>query len=394
MIQKISIIFCVCLLSFCTFSQDNKVTYILKEIEKNNIELKTFKAYIESQSLKLKNTNLLPNLEISAYYLPFGQTVSGNYLEFQLSQSFEFPTVYSNRRELIELQNDQLEIEYLQKRQQIFTEVSLLIIEVIALNKQEEVEVNREKKAEQLFSQIQTLFNKEQIGILELNKAKIGFMNSQYKVQNIQVKKEGLLKKIRKLNGGNDIQITLLDYETDYSLSEKDSIWQKIQQNNQTLAYYNQSINIAEQNVNLVKAKLLPNFSIGYNYQGFLGDNYSGIFAGVSLPLWGNKLRKNAAVSALDYTKLNTDAQTQILKFNFEIQYDKYIALLKMYEDYNATIKSIESEELLYKAYNKGHISFLQYFNELEFYYSSQNVILDIEKQLQLLKTKILNFEK
>lgn len=393
MIQKTTIVFCICLMSLSAFCQDNSIQSILQKIETNNSDLKTSRTYIESQTFALKSTNVLPNPEASTYYLPFGQTVSGNYTEFQLSQSFEFPTVYSARKKLIGLQKDQLETEYLQKRQQILVEAQQLVQQVIALNKQEQVEAERAKKAEQLFSQIQTLFDKEHIGILELNKAKIAFMNTKFKVQNIQVEKENLLKQIQMINGGNNIQISLLDYETDFSLPKKDSLWQEIQKGNQSLAYHNQSIGIAQQNINLTRAKQLPNLSIGYNYQGFAGDNYSGILAGVSLPLWGNKLRKNAARSALEFSKSNADVQVQMLKSNFESQYDKYISLLKMYEDYNSVLSTFGSEELLYKAYDKGQISFSQYFIELDFYHTSHDAMLDMEEQLQLLKSQLLKYK-
>jgi cobalt-zinc-cadmium efflux system outer membrane protein len=43
---------------------------------------------------------------------------------------------------------------------------------------------------------------------------------------------------------------------------------------------------IAKQEVEVNKALNLPKFEIGYRYQGLLNENYNGIHAGVTIPLW------------------------------------------------------------------------------------------------------------
>jgi cobalt-zinc-cadmium efflux system outer membrane protein len=391
MIQKAILAFCTCLVSSFAVAQTDAVQTILQKIEQNNVELKGFDKYIEGKTLALKSTNVLPNPEVGAYYLPFGNSASGNYTEVQVSQSFEFPTVYKSRRELIAAQETQLGLEYEQKRQQILLQSKKAILEVIAHNKLEVVKSRRLNQAKTLFEQNQKLFDKGQIGILELNKAKVTYVKLQFRLQQIQAEKQGSLIILINLNGGDSIQIAQLDFEKDFLLPNKDSIWEEKLAFSPAIKIYAQAEKVANQQINLSKMKSLPDLTVGYNYQGFLGDNVSGSYAGVSIPIWGNKLRKNAAQANFSYSTSNTTIQTQALKSEFESQFNKYNTLLKMYDEYNSTLQALNSEELLLKAYQLGEISFSEYFIELEFYHNAYDALLEMEKELHLTISDILN---
>ncbi|MFT5513669.1 MAG: cobalt-zinc-cadmium efflux system outer membrane protein, partial [Bacteroidia bacterium] len=67
-----------------------------------------------------------------------------------------------------------------------------------------------------------------------------------------------------------------------------------------------------------------------------------------------------------------------------------YQSLLTMYNEYNTTLQVLNSEGLLLKAYQLGDISFSEYYVELEFYYSALDALLDMEKQLHLIKVQLL----
>ncbi|MEQ9007794.1 MAG: hypothetical protein RLP12_07915 [Ekhidna sp.] len=111
MYKKIVFALCGCFLSFGLIAQSTSIESILREVEQNNQELKALSQYAESRALELKSGNNLPDPQLGAYYLPFGEHSTGDYSEFQVSQSFEFPTVYSTRRNLIDKQTDQLQLD-------------------------------------------------------------------------------------------------------------------------------------------------------------------------------------------------------------------------------------------------------------------------------------------
>ena len=115
------IVFAICGFLFFIkgFSQNKNIEELLNEIEQNNIELKGYQSFIESQQLKNKSTNNLPDPQLSGYYLPFGDNTTGDYTEFQISQSFEFPSVYAARGKWNDSKSQQLALTYSKKRKEV-----------------------------------------------------------------------------------------------------------------------------------------------------------------------------------------------------------------------------------------------------------------------------------
>jgi hypothetical protein len=95
--KQIVFAICGCLFFVTDFSQTENVGELLNDIEQNNTELKGYQSFIESQLLENKSTNNLPDPQLSGFYLPFGDNTTGDYTEYQISQSFEFPSVYGAR---------------------------------------------------------------------------------------------------------------------------------------------------------------------------------------------------------------------------------------------------------------------------------------------------------
>ena len=120
-IMKFKFVCAICVYLFFgkVFSQSTEMEKVLSQIEQNNKELKAYQSYINGQQLLNKSGNNLPNPEVLGYYLPFGEHQSDDYSEFEVSQSFEFPTVYLARNKWNKLQEDQLEVMYTKKRQEI-----------------------------------------------------------------------------------------------------------------------------------------------------------------------------------------------------------------------------------------------------------------------------------
>ena len=71
-------------------------------------------------------------------------------------------------------------------------------------------------------------------------------------------------------------------------------------------------------------------------------------------------------------------------------EYNQYQLLLDKYTEYQDTMETLNSEELLFKAYNLGEYSFLEYYMEVQFYRDATDRMLQMEKQLQLLQAQLL----
>ena len=124
----------VCLLSIAGVAQTSDIPGVLQEIESNNKELQAYSDLMESRQLALVSGNNLPDPIASAYYMPWGNHSGGSYTEFEITQSFEFPTVYGTRRDLIAKQKNQMTIEYDMLRQDVLLPDKKYLLSVLDVN--------------------------------------------------------------------------------------------------------------------------------------------------------------------------------------------------------------------------------------------------------------------
>lgn len=382
-----------CFLYVGGFAQTNEIGELLIEIERNNIKLKAYKSYIESRKLENASGNNLPDPQFSAYYMPYGTNNTTEYTEFQISQSLEFPSIYGARGKWNDLREKQLEDDYNMLRQELLLSAQKYFIDLISLQNKHKVEEVRRTQSEKIYNQVQELFNKEQISVLDLNKAKIVWMQEQFVVEQITTEIQIVVASIEKLNGDQPIELTVQLFEEPILIEDLEIIWQRKLANDPTLRKLKANEEVSLQKLKLEKNKVLPNLTIGYNYQGITGNNYAGFFGGISIPLWSSKNKVKSAKANYEYQQTNTIAETKTLFLEYNKQYNQYLLLLKKYKEYQSTIASLNSEALLFKAYMLGEFSFREYYQELLFYRNAYDKMLQMEKELYQLKAELLKHQ-
>jgi outer membrane protein TolC len=376
-----------------SFSQTKSIEELLNQIEQNNTALKGFQSFIESQQLENKSTNNLPDPQLSGYYLPFGDNTTDAYSEYQIAQSFEFPTVYAARGKWNDLKSEQLQTAYAKKRQDVLLNAKEFLIELTFLQKQKVIETERRTQSKQVFDQIQELFNKEQVGILDLNKAKIAWIQEQFVVEQIESDIQILISKLNTLNGDKPLDGLSTETISSTEVESIENLWQEKLVNDPTLQELNANENASFQKVKLEKNKILPNVALGYNYQGVNGNNYSGFYGGLSIPLWNSKNKVKAAQANYEYQQSNTQVATAILYSQFQETFNRYQLMRSKFNEYQSTMGNLESEELLFKAYMLGEYSFMDYYVELQFYRNASDKMLQMEKELQLYQAQLLKHQ-
>ncbi|WP_029036160.1 TolC family protein [Salinimicrobium xinjiangense] len=384
---------CGCLIALGSFAQSSCVNGILEEINQNNRKLQAYRSFIRSQNLGNKTENNLPDPQASAYYLPFGEHVTEDYYEYQISQRFEFPTVYASRSKRIDKQKELLELEYGAMRQEVLLQAKKELLELKILQQRKELEQMRLEQAQQVYNQIQRLFDAEQIGILELNKAKVAWLQQQFEKDQIEISISNTLMELQKLNGGNAVQAEQLLFFEDADVAEMQVLWNEKLSADAELQILTARESLAGQQVKLEKNKILPDLTIGYNYQGVNSSNYSGFLGGISIPLWNSRNKVKAAQANLEFAQTNTGAETAELYTRFQENYRQYKLLKRKFEEYQETFKDLNSEELLFKAYELGEFSFLDYYREVEFYRQAHNKMLEMQKELFQLKAELLKHQ-
>lgn len=393
MFKKIVFAFGVCLLTSQVTAQTEEIASILQEVERNNKELQAFSSLMESRQLALKSGNNLPDPQFGAYYLPFGNHSTGDYSEFQITQSFEFPSVYSARKNMIGKQKAQMDLEFDSKRHEVLLTAKKYCLELVYLNKRIETEQERIEQAKKVYDQVEALLQNEQVGILEVNKAKVAWIQEEFKIEKIRNEANNLLLLLQNLNGGIEVKFNSADYVNSLSIDPLETIWESKQAQDPMIRMLNQKEEIALQEVKLSKSKGLPNLTAGFNYQGVSNANYSGLFGGVSIPLWSNKHKVASAEASYSYLTSSKQIQSDLHYTKLQEQYNNYHSLLTQFRSYERTLSSLNSAELLLKAYELSEISFTEYYMELLFYRQAHDAMLDMENQLHQLKSELLKHQ-
>src|SRR5680860_1390996 len=338
---------CGCLCFVGGFAQTDTTGELLDGIAQNNAELKAYRAFIESRQLENRSGNNLPDPQLSAFYLPYGDNSGADYTEYQISQSLEFPTVYAARGKWNDLQAQELETEYAKRRQDVLLKANKLLVDVTTLQKQKELERTRREQGKKGYDQIRELFQKGQVGILDLNKAKIAWIQERFVVEQTETEIQNALILLEKLNGGETIDLNVIGLQEDIEVESLETLWQAKMAKDPELQQLGINESVSRQKIKLERNKVLPDLTAGYNYQGVSGNNFSGFYGGVSIPLWNSRNKVKAAKTALEYRQSRTEAVTATLYASFQEKYNRYQLLLKKYREYRTTMESLDSESLL-----------------------------------------------
>jgi len=384
---------CGCLCFVGGFAQTDTTGELLDGIAQNNAELKAYRAFIESRQLENRSGNNLPDPQLSAFYLPYGDNSGADYTEYQISQSLEFPTVYAARGKWNDLQAQELETEYAKRRQDVLLKANKLLVDVTTLQKQKELERTRREQGKKGYDQIRELFQKGQVGILDLNKAKIAWIQERFVVEQTETEIQNALILLEKLNGGETIDLNVIGLQEDIEVESLETLWQAKMAKDPELQQLGINESVSRQKIKLERNKVLPDLTAGYNYQGVSGNNFSGFYGGVSIPLWNSRNKVKAAKTALEYRQSRTEAVTATLYASFQEKYNRYQLLLKKYREYRITMESLDSESLLFKAFQLGELSFMDYYVELRFYRDALDTMLQMENELYQLKAELLKHQ-
>lgn len=298
-----------------------------------------------------------------------------------VSQSFAFPTVYSNQHKLANANVKSSELNLSITKNSIANEVKTIWWQLVYF-----------KSRLRLLRSQDTLYT----GFLKAatRRAQTGETN---KLEKISAESQSLEIKNQMKQTEADILIYLRRLQTllnwDKHLEIADSALSKINlpssldsstlSANPSLALSLQQIEIAKREKIVEKSKLLPDFSIGYFNQSIIGeqdvnniprsfsakDRFTGITAGISIPLWikpgssrikALKINQEIAVNNAEYNK-------NILKGEFESlmqEYGKYKSSIDYYEQ-----SALPQADLIIsqstRSYRLGDMDYLEYIQSL-----------------------------
>ncbi len=381
----------ITLLSSYCYAQ-NRVDVVLGEIEKNNKSLQSNSKYWEARRAEFR-TGLTPyDPQVEYDYMIGTPKEAGNQRDFSVTQRLDFPSTYKRKRELSNEQIVQTELQQLAYRQDILLEAKLLVLEAIYLNKQAAELARRLQQSTGLVADYQKKLDKGDVIILDVNKARLQLLNIQNEASlnanAIQLNRT----KLAQLNGGLPVNVSDTTYPVVPLIPDFEILDSTIEANDPLIKVYEQEKLIQQRQIAVQKALNLPKIETGYHSQGILGQNYKGLHAGITIPLWENKNRLRAAQANLDYATSN--AETQRLEHRTENRqyYEQLDVRKKAMEEYYRLMSTLNNTALLEKALRLGQITVIQYVQDQNYYFSTYDKYLQLEMEYHKALARLFKF--
>jgi outer membrane protein TolC len=288
----------------------------------NNKNIQAASLQVKQQQQLLKSAINLPNPDF------FLESPTGKFYTGSITQSFEFPTVYSNQ---YRLQKQQIGVA--QKEKQL-TETELKYrVRVLYLEIQYADSLTRQLYIQDtLYEKIKLSairqFKAGQIDYLQQTfaEAQYGEIHNQY--QQSLTRAASLKVQLQWFTGIRDSiavePLTVVLSQTQFSFAPDSTALFS----NPAVQLLQQQENVAKQNISLQKSKALPGLAFGYFNQGERTTKWSNRFRfGVTIPLWFGQYKSkiNAAKTEQQVIQnkqqgLQQELSAQVINTNSEMQ--------------------------------------------------------------------------
>lgn len=387
-IYSLAIIF----LALTTVAQDYET--LLKTIVANNPDIAAMEASIESEVLSIKSENNLPDTDVDFEH-QWGPKEVGNKWSVGISQGFEWPGIYSERRKAAQSATDAMAFlkrsNYLDK----LLEVKLLFIDIVNTRKNIAIMDEVLNHMTQLKEKYHNGYHQGEVTILDVNKIDIEHISVSRRCNELRTQLTILENSLAALNGGKDcsaIIATLNDYPQDMILSEDDYV-EMIKQNDPMLGYNSFMTKSQASTAKAAKLKNLPGFSLGYLHVNELGTHFNGFKIGLSLPLFSNR-NKVAASKALLRSLENEETSVEVAKLSaMYSDRAKVLTLHKEMAEYRPMFEGSNNIALLKKALDGGEISLLTYLQEVNYFLKAQREYMDVVYQYHYSLARLNRYE-
>lgn len=382
----------LCALGMVTFGQSN-IQDQLNTIRSNNRSLKAVRSQIDADKMG-NRTHILPdNPEIEMDYKWGNPSELGNQTEIKITQSMDFPSSYFIKGNISKMKNEQLETLYNNVEIEVVSMARSIIVELIYYNNMIDRYENRLQYAEKLMSAYQGKYDAGASNAIDLNKAKINYSSLLSDLNTLKKDRLILQTNLEALNGNQSLEINQRIYIGNSLPADFDAWYNSIKMNIPEMAMQNQQVEIEKRNVSLQRAMSLPKIKAGYITEQGMNDSFSGVTAGISIPLWQN-------ARTVKHAKLTYDASQESLadkeiKLYAELKnlYLENQQLESNFDAFKEQVESINSSSLLEEALNEGEISLIEYLLELSFYYESWDKLLDLQRQVNLANVGLFRYE-
>ena len=341
------------------------------------------------------------NLPKTSLSLTHGQynSIYNNDNQFNISQSFAFPTVYANQNQLAKAQIKASEWRRTATQNELVQQVKSTWYTLWSEKSKRSLLLKQDSMYQRFVLAANLRYNTGESNLLEKataesQVAEINVMLAQNQ-SDIEIY-QTMLKTLLNVESVADIAVDSLEARELNLLLDSADV-----SNNPTLTWFRQQIAVAEREKLVERSRLMPDLTVGYFNQSLngpnqdingnpitfnSGDRFTGFQVGVAIPIFGVK-SQSSAIKASELKKQESEARLNAISNELDgrlqsliQQYQKFQNSLKYYQ-LNAIPQAVLILTQAQKGFESGDIGYVEYTQGLSRALSVQFNYLDILNQ-------------
>ena len=263
--------------------------------------------------------------------------------------------------------------------QDILLEAKLVCYELVFLNKLKRKYEDRLTNASELLEAYKTKFQNGDANILDLNKAKLQFVEFENNLRSVESEILQYSEKLNFLNGEKPIKFTDDSY-SDFLTKDFNKLISDFFEKSPLIKAKQSELEIANSRLKLSRTLYLPEIEFGYESEMIMDNSYRGVKVGLSIPLWG----KTNTIKSSKANQIFMQSQENNLRAELSSiikqDYQKLLIMKTNLYNYSKAIETYDNAKLLRESLDAGQISAIEYFMEITYFYNIYDNFLELEK--------------
>ncbi|MDE6317942.1 MAG: TolC family protein [Muribaculaceae bacterium] len=348
----------------------------------NNVQLELSRRQSDAAVSELKTGNLLADPEVEFEFLA-GKNSERKY-NLSVSQSFDWPGVYSARRHQIELEQQGLalgnEVEANEQRMAL----RALLIDITAANLVIDQLSTAEEGCNQLLETLEAEYKRGNVTVFELNKMRIEVADFKLQLAEARNNRENLTAELLAYTTDDEAAGRLTDGLSAFPLMELKPLAQYIELAEASapslLKARNEAL-AAKARRNVAVKNSLPGFSAGYRLSHEDGILFNGFTVGVNLPLWRASVERKAASAGEVAASFGENVEKIRIEKNIESAYKRARNLKNTISTYGEALTASDNAGLLERAYSSGAITLTELVLDINYFVQANVRYIELQRQ-------------
>lgn len=354
---------------------------LAKQLAREALSLRSDSNAEMAQLLELKAENALPAPELEGSYL-WGEGATGDKWSISISQSMDWPGVYSARSRAIKAEKKALELGQRERLLSKVLEVKLALIDIVAAHKNLETSTMLLDTVASLYKATKKAVEAGEITILSLNKIDIEKMSAEKRLNEDAAALSSAVSALgsiigREIQPGSSLP---QDYPEE-PLLPLEKYTELLRDYSPELEAMRQRVLSAEAMAKVASRQSLPGITIGYTYENEGVERWHGVSVGISLPFLSNKNKRRASAAAANSAKISAEMlaveQRAVLQADY-VSAQKADALCNRYTE---IFERQDNIRLLKKAFDNEQINLLDYLAELNYFINARRDYIEAQYQ-------------